>query len=69
MSWYTHNTGVIVVKCDMARDCHEPVTDIDIKGFVYCEAHGYRRRDSHPCRKLKPHELHKLARGERLAKY
>lgn len=57
------------LKCDMRKDCPEPVAYIDIKGFVYCGAHGKARKDSVRCRKLKPAELAKLKAGEPLAKY
>lgn len=57
------------VRCDMTNDCEAPVTHIDNKGFVYCTDHGISRRYYHPCRKLRPHELKKLQRGEPIARY
>jgi hypothetical protein len=43
---------------------------IDQDGYVYCEPHGMRRRNGgRPCRKLRPAEVRKLARGERITKY
>jgi hypothetical protein len=57
------------LKCDMDHECTAEVTHIDNSGFVYCESHGLRRRWDKPCRKLRPHELRKLARGETLARY
>jgi hypothetical protein len=56
-------------KCDMKKDCPNPVTMIDTAGFAYCAEHGMDRRYYEPCRKLRPHELRKLQRGEQLARY
>lgn len=55
--------------CDMHENCVQPVTHIDNKGFVYCTEHGLNRRWSHPCRKLRPHELNKLKSGKPIARY
>ena len=61
--------------CDGAKlgggRCEAPVTRIDTKGFVYCDAHGGHRRSfySRQSRKLRPHELNKLERGEPLKEY
>lgn len=55
--------------CDMVKECHEPVTHIDNKGFVYCTKHGVERRYTHPCRKLRTHELNRLKRGETVKRY
>ena len=55
--------------CDMERSCGEPVTMIDQKGFAYCARHGMERRFYVPCRKLRPHELRRLWRGEPLTRY
>lgn len=64
---------IIRVRCDMTDDCTAAVTMVDDKGYVYCERHGidrrgvgtYRRR----VRKLRPHELNRLNRGEKIARY
>lgn len=56
-------------KCDMWLSCTEPVTHIDDKGFVYCTTHGLERRGWRPCRKLRPHELRRLERGEQVKSY
>ena len=61
--------GARVPTCDMVRDCREPVTHIDTRGFAYCTAHGLERRDSQPCRKLRAHERRRLERGEQVTKY
>jgi len=55
--------------CDMERDCYNPVTHIDKKGYIYCTQHGLDRRYSQPCRKLQPWELRRLERGEALKRY
>jgi hypothetical protein len=55
--------------CDMTEDCTEPVTHLDDKGFVYCTYHGILRRGWRPCRKLRKHELNRLARGEQIKRY
>lgn len=55
--------------CEMTTGCTEPVTMIDNGGFVYCTCHGLARRSWKPCRKLRPHELRKIARGETITKY
>lgn len=55
--------------CDMTAGCDAPVTHIDEKGYAYCTAHGEQRRFSHRCRKLRPHELRRLQRGEPIASY
>lgn len=57
------------LKCEMESDCQNPVAYIDNKGFIYCEHHGKRRQGYRPCRKLRPHELNRLKRGEVLARY
>jgi hypothetical protein len=59
----------ITLTCDMERDCTEPVTYIDDKGYAYCTAHGLDRQAWRSCRKLRPHELRRLQRGEQLAHY
>lgn len=59
----------IELHCDMTADCPEPVTHIDSDGFAYCTDHGLERRWYQPRRKLRPHELRKLQRGEQLARY
>lgn len=55
--------------CEMTTTCTEPVAMMDNKGFVYCAGHGMARRAYCPCRKLRSHELHKIARGETITKY
>jgi hypothetical protein len=50
--------------CDMEKNCSEPVTHIDNKGFVYCSKHAVRRKASVPTRAIKPAELKKLEKHE-----
>jgi len=56
--------------CDMGQGCAEPVTMLEEKGWVYCTSHGQMRRmHGRRARKLRPHELNRLKRGEQIAKY
>lgn len=61
------DTGAL--RCDMERGCAAPVTHLDHKGYVYCTPHGEDRRWHMPCRKLRPHELNRLNRGEPVTRY
>jgi len=61
--------GVTPLRCDMETDCEQPVGYIDDKGFAYCVEHGLERQQWRSCRKLRPHELRRLQRGEQLAAY
>jgi hypothetical protein len=56
-------------RCDMVTGCEKPVTHLDTAGFVYCTTHGEQRRCYEPCRKLRPHELRRLERGEQITRY
>lgn len=62
---------MVNLRCDMRHDCAAAVTHIDESGFAYCAPHGEQRQASQwaRCRKLRPHELRKLQRGEALARY
>jgi hypothetical protein len=62
-------TVVRTLACDMDHDCAEPVTHIDANGFAYCTPHGIQRRYWKSCRKLRPHELRRLERGEPIKSY
>ena len=54
--------------CDMDRSCKQPITHMDFSGWVYCTDHGVDRRHSGvPCRKLRPHELNRVRRGENVS--
>lgn len=55
--------------CDMVKDCPEPVTYIDAKGYVYCTHHGRERQSYQRCRKLRPAELMRLETGDALKEY
>lgn len=59
----------VSLTCEMDDACTEPVTHIDNKGFIYCTDHGVDRRWWVPCRKLRPHELNRLRRGEQVRRY
>lgn len=65
----THMPEAAALTCDGWCEQTGPVAMIDTAGFAYCEPCGMRRRQSEPCRKLRPHELQKLTRGEQLAHY
>jgi hypothetical protein len=53
------------LKCTMEKDCKNPVSMIDNKGFVYCAQHGAQRKSGGiPCRKLTSGEIKKLERDE-----
>ena len=56
--------------CDRMAGCTGgAVTHIDTAGFVYCTPCGQRRVMSEPCRKLRPHELRRLERGQPIERY
>lgn len=58
------------LRCDMRRECEQPVTHIDDKGYVYCAGHGLSRRAAgHRCRKLRAAELRRLHSGQPIAHY
>lgn len=60
---------LVALKCDMARECEAEITHIDDHGFIYCERHGEERKLWRRCRKLRPHELNRLKRGEQVKRY
>lgn len=53
----------MTLRCDYDHDCKAPVTHVDSKGWLYCTAHGERRKAYQACRKLKPAELKRLEEG------
>ncbi len=55
--------------CDQTRECEQVITYIDAKGYVYCTQHGQTRQQYVSCRKLRPHELRRLGRGEAVKVY
>lgn len=56
--------------CDMERDCASEITHIDDHGFIYCANHGEQRKQTRGrCRKLRPHELNRLKRGQQVERY
>lgn len=58
-----------MLRCEMTDKCTEPVTHIDDKGYIYCSHHGLYRRFYRRCRKLRPHEMRRLQRGELVKHY
>ena len=52
--------------CDMKADCTEPVTHIGEKGYIYCTLHAPDRWQLERVRKMRPHELNRIKRGEPL---
>lgn len=71
MTVYTRpfTTPDVDTTCDMTHDCTEPVTYIDQGGYVYCTPHGLQRQSYEPCRKMRPHEVNRIKRGEPLTRY
>ena len=58
------------LSCDMDLECKAEVTMIEEKGWIYCTYHGTHRREyGYRNRKLRPHELNRLKRGQQIAKY
>ena len=45
------------------------ITHIDAKGYAYCTPCGRIRQEYQNCRKLRPHELNRILRGEQLTRY
>lgn len=58
-----------ILHCEMSDTCMEPVTHLDEHGFIYCAPHGFMRRYSMRCRKLRPHELRRLESGNPIRAY
>ena len=55
----------MTLRCDMVRGCEAAVTQIDRKGYVYCEPHGRARRQGGiGCRRLRAGEIRRLEAGE-----
>jgi hypothetical protein len=57
------------VRCEMSSTCDQPVAYLDDSGFIYCEGHGLTRRQYRACRRLRPHELHRLEGGLAVERY
>lgn len=57
------------LKCDGAKECLNPASMIDRKGYIYCEAHGTARRTTQPCRKLLKRESRLIAQGQPIGRY
>ena len=56
-------------KCDMERDCSNPVTHIGEKGYVYCAEHVGCRRGIERCRRMRGWERARIAAGKPLLSY
>jgi len=54
---------IIMLKCDMFKDCKATVSYIDTKGYLYCAIHGVMRKHHVSCRKLKSKEIERLREG------
>jgi hypothetical protein len=62
----------MTVRCDgWCEQAGGEVAYIDESGFAYCTGCGQRRQADgwKRCRKLRPHELRRLQRGEQLVSY
>lgn len=57
------------IKCDGKSDCPDGATYIDSRGWAYCARHAPGSGGGILCRKLRPHEVRRLERGEALAHY
>ena len=58
------------LQCEMSDECGRVVTHLEDKGYIYCAEHTKGRRvHGHRIRKLRPHELRRLERGEQITKY
>lgn len=56
-------------RCDMRHDCTAPVTMISDGGWIYCTHHGEQRRQWERTRKLRPHEMNRIRRGQTIERY
>jgi hypothetical protein len=56
--------------CEGLRGCGAPITMLDNKGYVYCQAHGRMRRQSGtPCRDLAMWERDLISAGKAIPSY
>lgn len=63
-------TPEVTLRCEMDRECKDAPTMLEDKGWVYCTRHGMMRRGySHRVRKLRPHELNRLKKGQQIERY
>jgi hypothetical protein len=58
-----------MISCEMTGNCTAEVTHLDENGYIYCTGHGIQRRSWKNCRKLRPHELSRLRRGQQVTRY
>lgn len=66
----TATTGQLP-QCDAKHECHAEVAYIDDRGFAYCKDCGpsFQGTIWRRCRKLRPHELNRLRRGQTIERY
>lgn len=69
MSWVEMAPETFTLLCDMERACLQAPAMIDTAGFIYCADHGFQRRQSEPCRKMRPWEIRRLQKGMPIAHY
>lgn len=64
-------SNIVLVTCEMQRDCPNPVSHIGNKGYVYCQEHAVTRRAAghERCRKMRPWEIALLKSGKPLPSY
>jgi hypothetical protein len=57
--------------CDMVEGCTAEIAYLDEAGYIYCAPHGIQRQQDSwkRCRKLRPHELNRLRRGQQVERY
>lgn len=60
---------MVHVKCDMERECKEPITHLDRKGYAYCTKHVGLRMAYMSCRKLHSEEIDLLQQGKTITKW
>lgn len=59
----------MTIRCEMRKDCVEPVTHIGAKGYVYCQEHARARQGWERCRKMAAWELRLIREGSPLPSY
>jgi hypothetical protein len=59
----------IIPRCEMSRDCAQPVTHVGEKGYIYCAGHAATRRGHERTRALRPWELELIRAGRPVPSY
>ena len=57
----------IPLPCAYKDGCECPVSHIDNKGYIYCDAHGSERNRYVPCRQMTKQEVETLRQGKGIA--